>query len=104
MKAIGELKPGAKIGIPNDPSKGGRALNLLAANGLLTLKDGKGLTPAKDALIQEPRDGNPYGNFVAARAKDKDRPALKTLVSAYQSQEVKDFLQTRFKGAILPAW
>jgi len=150
VKAIGDLKPGAKVGIPNDPSNGGRALNLLAANGLLKLKAGKGLvpsvldiaenpkklelieleaaqlpralddfdgaiintdyavnaglTPAKDALIQEPRDGNPYGNFVAAREKDKDRPALKTLVAAYQSPEVKEFLEARFKGAILPAW
>ncbi|WP_448203949.1 MetQ/NlpA family ABC transporter substrate-binding protein [Azospirillum sp. sgz302134] len=150
VKSIADLKPGAKIGIPNDPSNGGRALNLLAANGLLKIKEGKGLTPsvldiaenprkldlveieapqlpralddfdgavintdfavnsglhpAKDALIQEPRQGNPYGNFIAVREKDKDRPVFKTLVSAYQSQEVKDFLETQFKGAILPAW
>lgn len=150
VNAIGELKQGAKIGIPNDPSNGDRALRLLAANALITLKDtnGKlanphdiadnpkaltiieieaaqlpraltdfdaavintnyvvnaGLHPGKDALIQEPRQNNPYGNFVAAREKDKDRPALKTLVAAYQSPEVKEFLETRFKGAILPAW
>ncbi|PWC76978.1 MetQ/NlpA family ABC transporter substrate-binding protein [Azospirillum sp. TSH64] len=150
IKSVGDLKPGSSIGIPNDPSNGGRALNLLAANGLITLAPGKGLspsildiaenpkklklveleaaqlpraledfdaaiintdyavnsglTPSKDALIQEPREGNPYGNFIAAREKDKDRPALKTLVESFQSKEVRDFLETRFKGAILPAW
>ncbi|WP_395457086.1 MetQ/NlpA family ABC transporter substrate-binding protein [Azospirillum melinis] len=150
IKSVGDLKPGSSIGIPNDPSNGGRALNLLAANGLIKLAPGKGLspsildiaenpkalklveleaaqlpraledfdaaiintdyavnsglTPSKDALIQEPREGNPYGNFIAAREKDKDRPALKTLVDSFQSKEVRDFLETRFKGAILPAW
>ena len=52
----------------------------------------------------DPRQNNPYGNFIAARAKDKDRADLKVLVAAYQSQEVADFLDQRFKGAILPAW
>src|SRR5271156_1828640 len=41
-----DLPVGAKIGIPNDPANGGRALNLLAANGLLTLAPGKGLNPS----------------------------------------------------------
>jgi len=63
-----------------------------------------GLDPRKDVLAQEPRQNNPYGNFVAVRAKDKDKPVFKALVSAYQSPEVAQFIETRFKGAILPAW
>ncbi len=39
LKSKDELKDGAKIGIPNDPSQGGRALLLLANNGLIELKD-----------------------------------------------------------------
>ena len=150
IASLDKLPDGAKIGIPNDPSNGGRALNLLAAHGLIKLSDGKGLNPSlldvaenphkfefseldaaqlthalpdldgaiintdyalnagldprKDALIAESRTDNPYGNFIAARAADKDRADLKTLVEAYQSPEVKQFLETRFKGAILPAW
>jgi D-methionine transport system substrate-binding protein len=150
LKDIGELKDGAEIGIPNDPSNGGRALILLANNGLLELAPDTGLTPSplditgnpknlqiveleaaqlpralgdldaaiintnyalsggldpvEDALIQEPRQNNPYGNFIAVREQDKDKPVFKKLVAAYQSKEVEDFLQTRFKGAILPAW
>lgn len=147
---VEKLPNGAKIGIPNDPSNGSRALNLLAEHGLIKLAAGKGLSPTlldvaenphkfefseldaaqlaralpdldaaiintnyaleagldprKDALIAESRTNNPYGNFVAARAADKDKPALKKLVAAYQSPEVAQFLETRFKGAILPAW
>lgn len=150
VKRLDALPKGAKIGIPNDPSNGGRALNLLAANNLIALAPGKnllpspadiqgnplgfkfieldaaqlprslddldaavintdyaidaGLDPRKDALVIEPRQNNPYGNFVAARAKDKDRADLKILVQAYQSKQVADFLDQRFKGAILPAW
>ena len=53
-KDVGDLPNGASIAIPNDPSNGGRALLLLQSKGLITLKDGVGLTAT-------PRDvtGNP---------------------------------------------
>ncbi|GEO80162.1 MetQ/NlpA family ABC transporter substrate-binding protein [Pararhodospirillum oryzae] len=150
VKSVADLKEGARIGIPNDPSNGDRALRLLASAGLLTLRDTKGsaasplditsnpknlkileleaaqlpralgdldaavintgyavdagLHPATDAIAQEPRVGNPYGNFIAARAGDVDRADLKLLVASYQSPEVQAFIETHFKGAILPAW
>lgn len=40
IKSIGELKEGAKIAIPNNPSNEYRALALLEANGLIKLKAG----------------------------------------------------------------
>lgn len=40
IKDIKEIKDGAKIGIPNDPSNGGRALLLLSKLGLFKLKPG----------------------------------------------------------------
>jgi D-methionine transport system substrate-binding protein len=39
-KSLGELKPGAKVGIPNDPSNETRALVVLRDAGLITLRDG----------------------------------------------------------------
>jgi len=45
VKTLAELKPGASVGIPNDPSNGGRALLLLQAEKLITLKNGVGLLP-----------------------------------------------------------
>lgn len=42
VKDLKELKDGAAIAIPNDPTNGGRALLLLQKAGLLKLKDGVG--------------------------------------------------------------
>ncbi len=39
IKALSDLKDGASVAIPNDPSNGGRALILLADQKLITLKD-----------------------------------------------------------------
>jgi len=50
---IDDLPQGATIAIPNDPTNGGRALLLLQARGLITLRDGAGLlaTPATSPTI-----------------------------------------------------
>jgi len=44
IKDIKELKDGAEIAIPNDPTNGGRALKVLESAGLIKLKDGELLT------------------------------------------------------------
>jgi D-methionine transport system substrate-binding protein len=62
-----------------------------------------GLDPVKDAILREDPKG-PYTNLIAVRAADKDKSWVKTLVSSYQTPEVRDFILTKFKGAILPAW
>jgi len=41
---------------------------------------------------------------MATRSGRMRRPALKTLVDSFQSKEVADFMEAKFKGAILPAW
>jgi D-methionine transport system substrate-binding protein len=43
VKKADELKDGATVAIPNDPSNAGRALALLSDNGLIKLKDGVGV-------------------------------------------------------------
>ena len=40
VKDVNELQKGAKIGLPNDPTQGGRALLLFEQAGLIKLKDG----------------------------------------------------------------
>ncbi|KRE22769.1 MetQ/NlpA family ABC transporter substrate-binding protein [Paenibacillus sp. Soil522] len=52
---IDELKEGAKVVIPNDPSNGGRALALMAENGLLTLKDGVGVNGTVADITENPK-------------------------------------------------
>jgi D-methionine transport system substrate-binding protein len=138
------------VGIPNDPSNGGRGLLLLQQRGLIELRRGVGilpsvrdvvnnpkklefreldaaqlpralpdldaaiintdyalqaqLQPGRDAIAIESRTDNPYGNVIAVRAADKDKPVFKKLVSAYQNEEMRQFILQRFNGAILPVF
>jgi D-methionine transport system substrate-binding protein len=62
-----------------------------------------GLDPTKDAILREDPKG-PYTNLIAVRSADKDKPWVKTLVQSYQTPEVREFVLTKFKGAVLPAW
>lgn len=49
------LKNGATIAVPNDTVNEGRALQLLAANGLLTLKDGVGTSATPSDITENPK-------------------------------------------------
>jgi D-methionine transport system substrate-binding protein len=62
-----------------------------------------GLQPTKDAIALEDVH-SPYANLIAVRAKDKDQPWVKKLVSAYQSEDVRQFLKTEFKGSVVPSF
>jgi D-methionine transport system substrate-binding protein len=53
---IAALPNGATIAIPNDPTNGGRALLLLQANGLITLREGVGLTATSRDIVRNPKN------------------------------------------------
>lgn len=55
IKSLKDLKDGAAVAIPNDPSNGGRALILLAKQGLIELKDPKSLTPTPLDVVKNPK-------------------------------------------------
>jgi D-methionine transport system substrate-binding protein len=55
-KNTADLKDGAVIAIPNDPTNGGRALLLLQSNGLITLKAGAGLTATPLDITGNPKN------------------------------------------------
>jgi len=149
VKSLSELKEGARIGIPNDPTNGGRSLLLLQAQGLIKVNPAvglkatpidvvenpkklrfieldaaqlarsladtdasavntnfaieAGLNPNKDAIVREAPD-SPYANVLVVQEKRKDEPVFKTLVEAYHSQPVKDFIQQKYNGTVLTAW
>ena len=146
VKHLGELKEGARFGIPNDPTNGGRVLLGLQDLGLIKLKAGAGLKatpldvvenakkikfveleaaqlprslddldasaintnfalsaglqPNRDAIAQESAK-SPYVNLIAVREQDKEKPWVARLVKLYQSEEIRKFLQSEFKGAVL---
>ena len=66
-----------------------------------------GLIPSKDALIIEKQaegGGNPYVNIIAAREADKDNETYKTIVEAYQTQLVAEYLLEAYNEAFFPAF
>ncbi len=54
--ALADLQDGAKIAVPNDATNEARALLLLQQEGLLTLKDGVGLTATKADIQDNPHN------------------------------------------------
>ncbi|NOU74827.1 MetQ/NlpA family lipoprotein [Paenibacillus sp. LMG 31458] len=52
VKSVTELKDGASVAIPNDPSNAGRALALMEKNGLIKLKDGVGIKGTVKDIIE----------------------------------------------------
>ncbi|MFI5620095.1 MetQ/NlpA family ABC transporter substrate-binding protein [Streptomyces sp. NPDC051567] len=149
VKALSEIKPGQTVAVPNDTTNGGRALQLLAANNLITLKEGVGtsaklsditdkkglefkeleaatvpralndvdaavingnyaieadLAPAKDALILEKAEGNPYANFLAVKDGNQNDPRVQKLAKLLNSDEVKKFIEEKYQGSVLPAF
>jgi len=53
---VNELKDGAVIAIPNDPSNLSRALLLLQSNGVLKLKDGGSITSTEKDIVENPKN------------------------------------------------
>lgn len=148
IKDLKDLKDGATVTIPNDPTNGGRALLVLQSAGLIKLRDGAPITATvqdiaenphnlqfseleapqlprslddtdiavinvnfaleaklnpKDALFTESSD-SPYANIVAVRKGDENRPELQKLIKALQSEEVKEFINKKYDGAVKPAF
>jgi len=55
LKSLAALKEGARVGIPNDPTNGGRALLLLQAKGLLKIKAEAGLKATPLDISDNPK-------------------------------------------------
>jgi D-methionine transport system substrate-binding protein len=146
VKDLKDLQAGARFGIPNDPTNGGRVLLVLQDLGLIKLKPeaglkatpldvtdnpkkirfveldaaqlprslddldasaintnfalSAGLNPQKDAIAHESAK-SPYVNVLVVREQDKDKPWVGKLLKAYQSEEIRKFIQTEFKGSVL---
>ncbi|WAX80985.1 MetQ/NlpA family ABC transporter substrate-binding protein [Streptomyces sp. KMM 9044] len=56
VEKAGELKNGATVAVPNDTVNEGRALQLLAAHGLITLKEGVGTAATPADVTKNPKN------------------------------------------------
>lgn len=59
-----------------------------------------GLKPAGDALVLEKPEGNPYANGLVVRAGDENDPRVKKLAELLAGPEVKQFIETTYKGSV----
>lgn len=149
VTALAALPNGATVAVPNDATNLGRALKLLADNGVVTLKEGVGtaaterdvtgnpkkltfkpleaahlprslddvdaavingnyaievgLKPASQALVLEKTEGNPYVNGLVVQAGHEKDANIVTLGKLLQDQKVKDFIKSKYEGAVIPA-
>ena len=55
-KSLNDLADGAKIAVPNDTTNEARALQLLAAQGIITLKEDAGLAATKNDVVDNPHN------------------------------------------------
>ncbi|MET9348543.1 MetQ/NlpA family ABC transporter substrate-binding protein [Streptomyces termitum] len=149
VSSIKDIKAGQTVAVPNDTTNEGRALHLLADNGLITLKAGVGtdaklsditdkkglefkeleaatvpralndvdaavingnyaieakLSPAKDALVQEKAEGNPYANFLAVKEGNEKDARVQKLAKLLNSPEVKKYIEDTYQGSVVPAF
>lgn len=61
------------------------------------------LNPVKDSLFMEPAD-SPFANVLVVRSEDKDKEAIVKLGEALQSDEVKEFLESKYQGSCVPSF
>ncbi|MCO4859241.1 MetQ/NlpA family ABC transporter substrate-binding protein [Herbaspirillum sp. WGmk3] len=55
IKSLNDLKQGARVGVPNDPTNGGRALLVLQAKGVIKLKADAGLKATPLDIVENPK-------------------------------------------------
>lgn len=58
------------------------------------------LNPVKDSLIIE-GSASKYANILSVKEGNEDEPKIKALVAALESQKVKDFIESEYKGSIV---
>jgi D-methionine transport system substrate-binding protein len=61
------------------------------------------LSPLQDALALESKD-SPYANIIAIRTGDENRPEIEALKAAMTSDKMREFIENKYKGSIIPAF
>lgn len=59
-----------------------------------------GLVPNKDAILLESKD-SPYVNIIAAREGEESSEDLKKFLEAYQSDKVREYIETTYDGSVI---
>ena len=62
-----------------------------------------GLVPTKDALFIEDKE-SPYVNILVSRPDNQNDEAIQKLAAALNTPEVKQFIEEKYNGAVVPAF
>lgn len=62
-----------------------------------------GLDPANDPIAIESAEDNPYTNIIVVRQENAERPEVRALVEVLQSEPIREFIEERYNGAVIPA-
>ncbi|RAK06510.1 D-methionine transport system substrate-binding protein [Halanaerobium saccharolyticum] len=62
-----------------------------------------GMNPREDSIYIEDED-SPYVCIVAVRPEDKNDPLIEKFIAAYQSETVRNFINEKFNGSVIPAF
>ena len=122
--SLDDLEDGDSIAVPNDTTNEARALLLLQDNGIITLKQvarvtgetayvvlngnyalEAGFSVGKDALAYEKSDSEAaktYVNVIAVKEGNENSDKIKALVDVLKSDEIKDFINEKYDGAVIP--
>jgi D-methionine transport system substrate-binding protein len=77
-------------------------VDMAVINGNYAIQDG--LNPA-DALVVEDKESvgaETFGNVIAVRVGDEDRKDIKALADALMSDEVRQYINDTYQGAVVP--
>ncbi len=74
-------------------------LDFAVINGNYAVEAGIG-----DKVLAQEGAESPYVNVVAVRSGDEDRPEIKALLAALQSDEVRDFINEKYGGVVVPVF
>ncbi|MFL0250440.1 MetQ/NlpA family ABC transporter substrate-binding protein [Clostridium neuense] len=55
------------------------------------------------AIFREDKD-SPYANIIVVRKGDENKEVIKKLVKALQSEDVRKFINEKYKGSVVPAF
>lgn len=66
-----------------------------------------GFSPSKDAIVLEDKDSEaakPYANIIAVKKGNENKEKVQALVKALTSPEVKQFIEEKYDGAVIPVF
>lgn len=74
-------------------------LDFAVINGNYAVEAGLG-----DKVLATEGAESPYVNVIAVREGDENRPEIKALIAALQSDQVRDFINEKYNGIVLPVF